>query len=98
MTGVEIIFLNTEHSNHIVDVEGPLFDLSDVKDGFLADCEAYLAEPYTIIEITYNEYLGNNDEGYDFNNCYSRILCKSIAAVISNLTALLPDKNKKASV
>lgn len=100
MIGVEINFINTEHDvNHTVDVEGPIFDLSEIKNRLLEDCKSYLSEPHTSIEITYNEYLGTNDDGYDFNNCYSRIVCTSIEEVKSNLTALLPNnKNKKASV
>lgn len=94
MTGIEINFKNRKWDvNHIVDTEGPFFERAELSRSFLNDCRDFLSDNHASIEITYNEYLGNEEDGFDFNNCYARIECETVEELGKHLIVLLPYKS-----
>lgn len=66
MIGLEINFIDSKGVT--VDCDGPFFSEGELPCNAIAEWYAQGGK----IEVNTNEYWGNNADGYDFNNCYSR--------------------------
>lgn len=71
MLGIEINFIVDDEW---VEVEGPFFTKDDLFSKIVNELD--IANYFDVshkVEITVNEYLGNESDGFHFNNCFKKI-------------------------
>lgn len=76
MLGIEIQFL---HKKEYIDHDGPYITDDDFSCLKYNDLKEYLTQSTeNTIEISINEYFGSDGVGFDFNDCFSRVIIENV--------------------